>query len=399
MADFIAAWCKKGALAKQGSKVGEVTMDPDSDGDVKVCWSDGTQSGYIKAVQLSKPTIADQKAACEWCKVGAVGDFKGQVGVVTLAPDGDAEIKLKKADGTMVSGAGSSRSYVKAVLVHPASADQIASFVRQRMLTAAHKYIGGQGLTIEGHPLATYNGVYRVTCERDGWPVLKNAAGIFCYHYAENHQWFLRNKFTPESVLRNSYIAAAADGTIPMGGNVWKYYTTEDGWSDKWVTTSLLAAWCKKGELAKQGSKVGEVTMDPDSDGDVKVCWSDGTQSGYIKAVQLSKPTIADQKAACEWCKVGAVGDFKGQVGVVTLAPDGDAEIKLKKADGTMVSGAGLSRSYVKAVLVHPASADQIASFVRQCMLPAGWSARKAERAGSVFFWNGTESFWKWPTL
>ena len=159
--------------------------------------------------------------------------------------------------------------------------------------------------------------------------------------------------------------------------------------------------WCKRGAMAKQGSKVGEITMDPDSDGDVKVCWSDGTTSSYIKVSALTQPTVADQKAACEWCKMGAVGRYKGQVGFVAMVPDGDADIKLKKADGTMVQGIGCSRGYVKAVLVHPASADQIAKFIQQCTLPAGWSCGFLEGNDKVYFWRTAvqpvEIFWEWP--
>ena len=46
----------------------------------------------------------------------------------------------------------------------------------------------------------------------------------------------------------------------------------------------------------------------------------------------------------------------------------------IKKAGSTMVQGAGCSRGYVTAVLVHPASADQIATIIQRCTLPAGWS-------------------------
>ena len=111
------SWCTKGAFAKQGSKVGEVTMDPDSDDEVKIRWSDGTQSGYIKAAALTKAAIDEQKSAASWCKEGIGGKHEGKIGTLTMSPDSDAEVKLKWADG-------SESGYLKAVRVHPLSSSE-----------------------------------------------------------------------------------------------------------------------------------------------------------------------------------------------------------------------------------------------------------------------------------
>ena len=60
----------------------------------------------IKVLALTQATAADQKAACEWCKVGAVGCHKDQVGVVvTNAPDGDTDIRLNQ-EGWQYHGSG-----------------------------------------------------------------------------------------------------------------------------------------------------------------------------------------------------------------------------------------------------------------------------------------------------
>ena len=97
------------------------------------------------------------------------------------------------------------------------------------------------------------------------------------------------------------------------------------------------------------------------------------------------------------------MGIYKGQVGVVTLVPDRDAEIRLKKADGTMVLGAGNhgSHGYVQGVLVHPASADQIALFIQQCTLPAGWQCGYTEAGQRAYFYRPADKpvqiFWEWP--
>eukprot|EP01043_Picozoa_sp_COSAG02_P045497 COSAG02_NODE_4162_length_5685_cov_3.282492_1_plen_1276_part_00 len=53
-------WCVKGVSAKDPSgKVGEVTINPDGDGDVKLRYADGTESGYLKASSLSPTGVSD----------------------------------------------------------------------------------------------------------------------------------------------------------------------------------------------------------------------------------------------------------------------------------------------------------------------------------------------------
>ena len=106
-------WCTKGAFARQDSKVGEVTMNPDSDAEVKVKWSDGTESGYIKAAALAQATTSEQQSAASWCTPGTAGKYRGKIGTLTMSPDSDAEVKLKWDDG------GSESKYLKAVRVHP----------------------------------------------------------------------------------------------------------------------------------------------------------------------------------------------------------------------------------------------------------------------------------------
>ena len=47
------------------------------------------------------------------------------------------------------------------------------------------------GFTLEGHPTAEYNGAYHKVSEDKGWPVLTNAAGMFCYHHEKDRRWIL----------------------------------------------------------------------------------------------------------------------------------------------------------------------------------------------------------------
>lgn len=117
-------WCVAGALAKHGNKVGEVTQAPNYDKEfliwrheeVVIYWSDG-KSDYIKALDLTQPSITDQRHASSWCTRGTHARFHGKMGTLVMSPDSNADVKLKYPDGR-VSG------YIKAVRVHPLSASE-----------------------------------------------------------------------------------------------------------------------------------------------------------------------------------------------------------------------------------------------------------------------------------
>eukprot|EP01043_Picozoa_sp_COSAG02_P055251 COSAG02_NODE_6378_length_3611_cov_203.740319_6_plen_345_part_01 len=87
-------WCKRGAFAKQGSKVGEVSMNPDSDSRVKVRWSNGDTSSWIKATALSPASDSDQRTAASWCRKGVPRKYQGKIGTLTMSPDSEAKVKL-----------------------------------------------------------------------------------------------------------------------------------------------------------------------------------------------------------------------------------------------------------------------------------------------------------------
>ena len=96
------------------------------------------------------------------------------------------------------------------------------------------------GFTLEGHPTAEYNGAYHKVSEDDkGWPVLTNAAGMFCYHYDKPQargRWFLRNQHTPDSAICSSYIKSV-EGPLPVGAQTWRW---RDGGRDgKWTDRSM----------------------------------------------------------------------------------------------------------------------------------------------------------------
>jgi hypothetical protein len=126
---------KQGALVKHGSKVGEVLTAPDSAKEVKVCWSDGTTSGYLKAAELTQPSIADQRIAANWCTQGTRAKFQGKIGTLMGGEplDSDAEVRLKFEDG-------SESDFIKAVRVHPLSAEEAAADKKKSILKTSRHY-------------------------------------------------------------------------------------------------------------------------------------------------------------------------------------------------------------------------------------------------------------------
>lgn len=46
------SWCKAGAWASLDGKIGKVTMNPDSDSEVKLKWANGETSSYVKIARL-----------------------------------------------------------------------------------------------------------------------------------------------------------------------------------------------------------------------------------------------------------------------------------------------------------------------------------------------------------
>ena len=79
---------KKDAIAKHADKVGVVTVDPDSNGEVVLRWAGGEEtSARINAATLLRPSSEEIKGAVPWCKKDAIAKHGGKVGVVTQDPD------------------------------------------------------------------------------------------------------------------------------------------------------------------------------------------------------------------------------------------------------------------------------------------------------------------------
>ena len=98
-----------------------------------------------------------------------------------------------------------------------------------------------KAVSIEGHPQPQCNGLYTHDSTHKGWPVLKNADGMYCYRHTPADQWFLSNEFTPDKPKCAASIAAK-EGPLPVGAHTWKCYVNTDGewkWEDHTLTVTL----------------------------------------------------------------------------------------------------------------------------------------------------------------
>ena len=90
-----------------------------------------------------------------------------------------------------------------------------------------------KAVSIEGHPTADCNGLYTHDSTHEGWPVLKNASGSYCYHYAPKDRWLLNTESTPDE--GNAFAAIVAkEGPLPVGAHTWQVWV-----GGKWVEGTL----------------------------------------------------------------------------------------------------------------------------------------------------------------
>ena len=93
-----------------------------------------------------------------------------------------------------------------------------------------------KGVSIEGHSLPDYDGVYTHDSTHEGWPVLRNAYGRYCYRHTPRDRWLLWNEFTPDSNVCSADIEAK-EGQLPVGANTWQwgdgtnFYSQPTQWS------------------------------------------------------------------------------------------------------------------------------------------------------------------------
>ena len=63
--------------------------------------------------------------------------------------------------------------------------------------------------------------MYTHDSTHEGWPVLKNAKGRYCYRYTPGDKWYLRDAFNPDEDLCNAHIVAK-EGPLPVGAHTWR---------------------------------------------------------------------------------------------------------------------------------------------------------------------------------
>eukprot|EP01051_Picozoa_sp_SAG22_P006333 SAG22_NODE_409_length_10939_cov_1.956638_6_plen_870_part_00 len=134
-----------------------------------------------------------------------------------------------------------------------------------------------------------------------------------------------------------AHAAAAAGGLPPAAGAVrWKVYDGSS-WVEQTVQVEITQAgnfarhdpgrpeaWCVRGAYAvhTDSRRIGEVTMNPDSDDEVKLRWVDGKTSGYIKVSALTQESedvyrVAAQSLEAAWMIQGQQVVIAGGTGLI----------------------------------------------------------------------------------
>ena len=92
-------------------------------------------------------------------------------------------------------------------------------------------------VSFEGHPEPAYDGVYKHDSTHEGWPVLKNDSGRYCYRSVKDEAWLLRAEFTPDGDACNAAIVAK-EGPLPVGAHTWQV------WDGSWQERTLTVEGC-----------------------------------------------------------------------------------------------------------------------------------------------------------
>ena len=81
--------------------------------------------------------------------------------------------------------------------------------------------------------------MYTHDSTHEGWPVLKNASGNYCYRYVKDQLWHLNNEFEPNEEYGSDGKIVAKEGPLPVGAHTWTVYDGDD-WVDATLTVGLL---------------------------------------------------------------------------------------------------------------------------------------------------------------
>ena len=89
--------------------------------------------------------------------------------------------------------------------------------------------------------IGRFAGVYKYDSTHEGWPVLKNAKGKYCYRYTPTDKWYLSRAFTPDKSGNYGNIVAK-EGPLPAGAHTWQVGDGEGGWvtGGRTLTVGLL---------------------------------------------------------------------------------------------------------------------------------------------------------------
>ena len=97
-----------------------------------------------------------------------------------------------------------------------------------------------KAVSIEGHLDPDFNGLYTHDSTHEGWPVLKNANGRYCYRYTPRDKWYLNYEFTPDEGTCMADIVAN-EGPLPVGAHTWQV-RKDSKWVDGTLTVALAPA-------------------------------------------------------------------------------------------------------------------------------------------------------------
>ena len=95
-----------------------------------------------------------------------------------------------------------------------------------------------KAVSIEGHPVPAFNGLYTHNSTHAGWPVLKNASGRYCYRHAPKNQWLLAAPgYDPVKGTGLAYIVAK-EGPLPVSAHTWRCWIDKK-WVEHTITVTL----------------------------------------------------------------------------------------------------------------------------------------------------------------
>ena len=114
------------------------------------------------------------------------------------------------------------------------------------------------GVSIEGHPDSLYNSVYKQDATHEGWPILVNSAGVYCYRHVATEKWLLHDSFTPESGTCCSCIDSP-DGPLPVGPQSWAVGTVGGATGDMEVRTLTVTLLVRQHNNHHQSRAAGLV--------------------------------------------------------------------------------------------------------------------------------------------